>query len=71
MFHYPYSLRSQLRVIWTYSQEQASIDASGTPLTDEALVAAKDADAVLLGAIGGPVSTLYLILLLWPSLCTK
>ncbi|KAK3069755.1 3-isopropylmalate dehydrogenase [Teratosphaeriaceae sp. CCFEE 6253] len=32
----------------------ASIDATGTPLTDEALQAAKDADAVLLGAIGGP-----------------
>ncbi|KAJ5704039.1 Isopropylmalate dehydrogenase-like domain-containing protein [Penicillium malachiteum] len=32
----------------------ASIDAHGTPLTDEALAAAKNADAVLLGAIGGP-----------------
>ncbi|KAK4989880.1 3-isopropylmalate dehydrogenase [Elasticomyces elasticus] len=32
----------------------ASIDASGTPLTDDALHAAKSADAVLLGAIGGP-----------------
>ncbi|TKA68325.1 3-isopropylmalate dehydrogenase [Friedmanniomyces simplex] len=32
----------------------ASIDATGSPLTDEALQAAKDADAVLLGAIGGP-----------------
>ncbi|KAJ5991967.1 3-isopropylmalate dehydrogenase A [Penicillium sp. IBT 35674x] len=32
----------------------ASIDATGTPLTDEALNAAKNADAVLLGAIGGP-----------------
>ncbi|MCJ1452397.1 3-isopropylmalate dehydrogenase [Mycoblastus sanguinarius] len=32
----------------------ASIDASGSPLTDEALAAAKNADAVLLGAIGGP-----------------
>ncbi|KIW05017.1 3-isopropylmalate dehydrogenase [Verruconis gallopava] len=31
-----------------------SIDAHGTPLTDEALNAAKNADAVLLGAIGGP-----------------
>ncbi|KAI1879688.1 hypothetical protein JX265_002642 [Neoarthrinium moseri] len=31
-----------------------SIDASGSPLTDEALAAAKNADAVLLGAIGGP-----------------
>ncbi|KAJ5314596.1 uncharacterized protein N7443_001480 [Penicillium atrosanguineum] len=33
----------------------ASIDATGTPLTDEALTAAKNADAVLLGAIGGPL----------------
>ncbi|KFA70037.1 hypothetical protein S40285_02038 [Stachybotrys chlorohalonatus IBT 40285] len=31
-----------------------SIDATGEPLTDEALTAAKAADAVLLGAIGGP-----------------
>lgn len=31
-----------------------SINAHGTPLTDEALEAAKGADAVLLGAIGGP-----------------
>ncbi|XXH04987.1 RNA polymerase II mediator complex subunit [Hypoxylon texense] len=31
-----------------------SINAHGTPLTDEALSAAKAADAVLLGAIGGP-----------------
>lgn len=34
---------------------QASIDATGSPLTDEALEAAKAANAVLLGAIGGPV----------------
>ncbi|KAL1980535.1 hypothetical protein VTN96DRAFT_3980 [Rasamsonia emersonii] len=32
----------------------ASIDATGVPLTDEALNAAKNADAVVLGAIGGP-----------------
>ncbi|OJJ45699.1 hypothetical protein ASPZODRAFT_17146 [Penicilliopsis zonata CBS 506.65] len=32
----------------------ASIDATGVPLTDEALNAAKNADAVFLGAIGGP-----------------
>lgn len=31
-----------------------SIDATGSPLTDEALAAAKAASAVLLGAIGGP-----------------
>ncbi|KAJ8606181.1 hypothetical protein MRB53_041123 [Persea americana] len=33
---------------------KASIDATGSPLTDEALNAAKSADAVILGAIGGP-----------------
>ncbi|TPX14799.1 uncharacterized protein E0L32_005194 [Thyridium curvatum] len=32
----------------------ASIDATGSALTDEALNAAKAADAVLLGAVGGP-----------------
>ncbi|KAK2751015.1 3-isopropylmalate dehydrogenase [Myotisia sp. PD_48] len=32
----------------------ASIDATGSALTDEALAAAKAADAVILGAIGGP-----------------
>lgn len=32
----------------------ASIDAHGEPLTDAALAAAKAADAVILGAIGGP-----------------
>ncbi|KAI9660471.1 MAG: 3-isopropylmalate dehydrogenase [Bathelium mastoideum] len=32
----------------------ASINATGQPLTDEALNAAKNADAVILGAIGGP-----------------
>jgi 3-isopropylmalate dehydrogenase len=31
-----------------------SIDASGVPLTDEALESAKACDAVLLGAVGGP-----------------
>ncbi|KAF5717455.1 3-isopropylmalate dehydrogenase [Fusarium mundagurra] len=31
-----------------------SIDKTGSPLTDEALAAAKASDAVLLGAIGGP-----------------
>jgi 3-isopropylmalate dehydrogenase len=33
---------------------QAAIDASGEALTSEALAAAKAADAVLLGAVGGP-----------------
>ncbi len=32
----------------------ASIDATGVPLTDEALETAKKADAVLLGSVGGP-----------------
>ncbi|CDO92940.1 unnamed protein product [Kluyveromyces dobzhanskii CBS 2104] len=32
----------------------AAIDATGVPLTDEALEASKKADAVLLGAVGGP-----------------
>src|SRR5919199_5067091 len=32
----------------------ASIDAHGTPLTDETLQACKDADAIFLGAVGGP-----------------
>lgn len=42
----------------TSNSLQASIDATGNPLTDEALNAAKNADAVLLGAIGGPVCQL-------------
>lgn len=33
---------------------QCSIDAHGTPLTEETLAAAKSADAILLGAVGGP-----------------
>lgn len=32
----------------------AAIDATGTPLPDESLEAAKNSDAVLLGAVGGP-----------------
>ena len=32
----------------------ASIDAHGAALTDEVLAACRDADAVLLGAVGGP-----------------
>ena len=32
----------------------ASIDAHGTALTDEMLAACRDADAILLGAVGGP-----------------
>src|SRR4051812_42531760 len=32
----------------------ASIDAHGTPLTDEVLAACRKSDAVLLGAVGGP-----------------
>lgn len=33
---------------------RCSIDTTGSPLTDETLAAAKAADAVLLGSIGGP-----------------
>src|SRR5438309_6848991 len=32
----------------------AAIDADGTPLTDQTLEACRSADAVLLGAVGGP-----------------
>ncbi len=32
----------------------ASIDAKGTPITDATLQAAKDADAILFGSVGGP-----------------
>jgi 3-isopropylmalate dehydrogenase len=32
----------------------ASIDAKGTPITDSTLQAAKDADAILFGSVGGP-----------------
>ena len=35
----------------------ASIDATGEPLTEEALAAAKASDAVLLGAVGGDTNT--------------
>lgn len=31
-----------------------SIDAHGTPLTDDVLQLAKDSDAILFGAVGGP-----------------
>lgn len=34
---------------------QCSIDAHNTALTDETLAAAKSADAIILGAVGGPV----------------
>lgn len=36
---------------------EGSIDVTGEPLTASALEAATNADAVLLGAIGGPVSS--------------
>jgi 3-isopropylmalate dehydrogenase len=42
---------------WSYEERLlggASIDAHGTALTDETLAAARAADAVLLGAVGGP-----------------
>ena len=44
----------------TFRLSQISIDTNGEPLTDGALAAAKSADAVLLGAIGGPVGNLFL-----------
>lgn len=34
-----------------------SIDATGVPLTDEAIAAAKASDAVLMGSIGGNTAT--------------
>lgn len=36
-------------------ESQCSIDAHNNPLTDETLDAAKKADAIILGAVGGPV----------------
>jgi isocitrate/isopropylmalate dehydrogenase len=38
---------------------QCSIDAHNNPLTDEALAAAKGADAIILGAVGGPVRIVH------------
>ena len=35
----------------------ASIDVHGVPLTEEAIAAAKSADAVLMGSIGGDTTT--------------
>jgi len=32
----------------------ASIDARGTPITDETMQKARDADAILFGSVGGP-----------------
>src|SRR5882757_208318 len=51
--------RQLLDALGEFSYEEhliggASIDADGTALTDETLAAAKAADAVLLGAVGGP-----------------
>lgn len=45
----------------------AALDATGVPLPEETLTAAKQSDAVLLGAIGGwtSFSKLYLILWFW------
>lgn len=41
--------------VFIIDKEQCSIDAHNNPLTDEALAAAKAADAIILGAVGGPV----------------
>ncbi len=40
--------------VWEYPIGGASIDRFGIPLTDETLEACRRADAVLLGAVGGP-----------------
>ena len=49
-----------------------SIDATGVPLTDEAIATALDSDAVLMGSIGGNTAThsslLYKILTIFFSL---
>jgi 3-isopropylmalate dehydrogenase len=42
-----------------YLMGGCSINAHGSPITDEALNAAKSADAILLGAIGGPVKRMF------------
>jgi len=47
----------QFRHLFSYEEHLiggCSIDAHGIPLTDEALSACQNADAVLLGAVGGP-----------------
>lgn len=51
--------RSVLDVLGSFAYDEqliggASIDALGTPLSDEALAACRASDAVLLGAVGGP-----------------
>lgn len=48
--------RKDLVFIYLTQTPKASIDKTGSALTDEALAAAKAADAIILGAIGGPVS---------------
>jgi len=63
----PEVMKSALAVLETVSQQYdlvfnydsylaggVSIDECGSPITDEVLVACKDSDAVLLGAVGGP-----------------
>ena len=51
----------------------AAIDSVGVPLPEETLAAAKESDAVLLGAIGGSVLLCFHLLIglftdQWPSL---
>ena len=53
------SARELLRALGDFTIEEAlvggaSIDAHGTALTEEVLTACRSADAVLLGAVGGP-----------------
>ncbi|KZZ95903.1 isopropyl malate dehydrogenase [Moelleriella libera RCEF 2490] len=50
----PASTVRVMRLTHTLVGNQCCIDATGSPLTDEARKAAKSADAVLLRAIGGP-----------------
>ncbi|MGA9364812.1 MAG: 3-isopropylmalate dehydrogenase [Bacteroidota bacterium] len=50
-------IAEEFRHEFTFTERQIggiSIDASGTPLTEETLATCKSADAVLLGAVGGP-----------------
>jgi 3-isopropylmalate dehydrogenase len=50
-------IADEFRHEFTFTERQIggiSIDASGTPLTEETLATCKSADAVLLGAVGGP-----------------
>ena len=57
------SIRQDRNKVWSQFLYEAilmggcSIDATGVPLTDEAIAAAKASDAVLMGSIGGNTAT--------------